>query len=310
MENNLIKADAEWDEEDPESMNIKNKVDKKLIEGASIGAKIKEYSWDEVEGCMNVLECDLIEASITPIPANESAFKLYLDYDMKNEVNFEYLKNSLQLKNKNDIMKNKIAATAETTIEASESTGAIAETTIEASENTEAIAETTIQKIEDNKIENEFFTILAKNLNIEMSDNSTKNQNLVLLEVKKYKDFYDKFESEKADRENQEIKNYIDMVIKNGVCKVDQKENLLKMSESGFDTLKKFIDSLPKPVKLAQEIKNFQEKEDKIAKERIDWTMVMWMEKDPEGLKMHQDMQDETWIKLTKTRLPEGPRIK
>lgn len=81
VEDNKILADAEFDEQDEMGKQIKHKVEQGYIRGASSGIRIKvtsEQNGDIKTGQKRptVMESELVEASITPIPANKNALKL------------------------------------------------------------------------------------------------------------------------------------------------------------------------------------------------------------------------------------------
>jgi len=78
VEGTQLKADAVFDEEDPEAVKIYKKVSKGDIKGCSVGLiplKIEEsLNSDEFD---SLIKSKLKEASVTPLPSNESAVKLY-----------------------------------------------------------------------------------------------------------------------------------------------------------------------------------------------------------------------------------------
>lgn len=78
VEGTQLKADAVFDEEDPEAVKIYKKVSKGDIKGCSVGLiplKIEEsLNSDESD---SLIKSKLKEASVTPLPSNESAVKLY-----------------------------------------------------------------------------------------------------------------------------------------------------------------------------------------------------------------------------------------
>lgn len=78
VEGTQLKADAVFDEEDPEAVKIYKKVSKGDIKGCSVGLiplKIEE-SFNGVEPDA-LTKSKLKECSVTPLPSNESAVKLY-----------------------------------------------------------------------------------------------------------------------------------------------------------------------------------------------------------------------------------------
>lgn len=78
IEGTQLKADAVFDEEDPEAVKIYKKVSKGDIKGCSVGLiplKIEEsLNSDEADA---LIKSKLKEASVTPLPSNENAVRLY-----------------------------------------------------------------------------------------------------------------------------------------------------------------------------------------------------------------------------------------
>lgn len=72
-------ADASFDEKDPEALKMYEKVEQNMLNCTSIGFQITDvtYGIDGYENYPVIIECSLKEASLTPIPANESAIRLY-----------------------------------------------------------------------------------------------------------------------------------------------------------------------------------------------------------------------------------------
>lgn len=78
----LIATD-DFDTEDPEAMLISGKVDRKYIKGCSIGIKILKVAKEMINGEMTpvVTSCILKEASVTPLPSNKNAVRIYDEND-------------------------------------------------------------------------------------------------------------------------------------------------------------------------------------------------------------------------------------
>jgi hypothetical protein len=82
VENNMLLADAEFDEDDEFAMKVKAKVEKGHIRMASAGLDPKEWSEDEkhmLPGQKNptLTISEIVEASIADIGANKNALRLY-----------------------------------------------------------------------------------------------------------------------------------------------------------------------------------------------------------------------------------------
>lgn len=69
-------AVMEFDEEDEEANRIKGKVERKMLNAASIGFIIKKWSYDEENDTFIVEECELLEYSIVTVPSNPDALAL------------------------------------------------------------------------------------------------------------------------------------------------------------------------------------------------------------------------------------------
>ena len=295
-ENGCLKASVAWDETDEEALKIKSKVDKGLIKGASIGALIKEYSLDEENDCINILKCELYEVSITPIPADKKALKFYINEG--EETNFEYLKNSIinnkienemkkieEVKNKELITNQEIQEEINKitdTVELSFIENTIEEKVIE----NEIKVENIENQIEIENKEESFISRLAKNLNITLTENSLKNENILLLKVDEYKKTIEKIEKDR-------IENYVNNAISSGKVKKEQKLNLLKLANNDFETIKNLIDSLPGLVKLSDRIA-----QETIKNDRKDWKFSQWVKNDYTGLLALKDLDPEQYDKL------------
>ena len=77
VENDQLKADAVFDEDDEFAMSIANKVEKGIIKGCSIGFSIKRIETGYSSDPDVITESVLKECSICAIPANKNALRLY-----------------------------------------------------------------------------------------------------------------------------------------------------------------------------------------------------------------------------------------
>jgi len=75
-------AEPDFDMEDDASKKIAGKVERGFVNGASIGI---QFDWDmlqkQPDGEWELIECELLEASICAIPSNASALRLYAATD-------------------------------------------------------------------------------------------------------------------------------------------------------------------------------------------------------------------------------------
>lgn len=79
VEGTQLIAEAIFDETDPEALKMFSKVEQGMLNCVSIGFCIEEvqYGMPGNEDVPIVIKCSLKEASLTPIPSNESALRLY-----------------------------------------------------------------------------------------------------------------------------------------------------------------------------------------------------------------------------------------
>jgi len=102
--NNLIvsgsqlKADTEFDTEDPDALKISGKVDRGFIKGTSMGIIPLDAEYKDMPGLGSVLvitSWELLEASICAVPSNKAALRLYAK-DGKTVLKSEEIKLSLE----------------------------------------------------------------------------------------------------------------------------------------------------------------------------------------------------------------------
>lgn len=98
VENGKMKATAVFDEGDPVAAEKQRKVKAGFLRGTSIG--IIPYKMEEIGDEFVLTDWELIEASITPIPSDAGAVRLY--NEKREVITFEQLKLSFTNNNKND----------------------------------------------------------------------------------------------------------------------------------------------------------------------------------------------------------------
>lgn len=297
-------AEPEFDVEDPNATMVAKKIDKGLIKGCSIGILVEEVLPDENMNLV-VLSSKLKECSITALPSNTNAVKLYYNINgveqlmTKDELVTFSLKNKTinmsELENKDveDVITNDNVDTTEETItetetneteettdvvESTESTEVIEESVIEATDATtdETEEEVIVEKVED-VVELSLTDRMLKLLNVSVSDNQ-KVENVILLTIQglqsKVKEYDEIIEKQKKS----EIEKYVDLNIASGKIKI-KKEEALSLATSNFDTFKSLIDGFKVQVKLSDTIKEVEIKDEKRA-----WSFRDWEVKDPKGL--------------------------
>ena len=72
----VMTGEPVFDNEDPEAVKIEKKVVKNLVKGASIGI-LPLKAVMGADGIPDVTESELVEITITPLPSNKGAIKLY-----------------------------------------------------------------------------------------------------------------------------------------------------------------------------------------------------------------------------------------
>ncbi len=79
VEENLLIADEVFDVDDPESLKIKNKVDRNFLKGASLGIYPLDAEVELRDGKeeLVVTRWELLEGSIVSVPSNGNAIRLY-----------------------------------------------------------------------------------------------------------------------------------------------------------------------------------------------------------------------------------------
>jgi HK97 family phage prohead protease len=78
IENGALVIEVEFDEEDPFAAMIRSKYERGFLHGVSVGFKPREYTKMD-DGGYRYLECDLMEVSAVPVPANPMALQLAAD---------------------------------------------------------------------------------------------------------------------------------------------------------------------------------------------------------------------------------------
>lgn len=79
IEDDNLKADAEFDEADPEAAKVKGKVDRGFVKGASIGLLFEPSALKkQPDGVWDLEAAEILEASICAVPSNGAALKLYV----------------------------------------------------------------------------------------------------------------------------------------------------------------------------------------------------------------------------------------
>ncbi|SZD72758.1 phage prohead protease, HK97 family [Candidatus Ornithobacterium hominis] len=90
-ENGKLTADTEFDIEDPHANIIAGKVERGLINGASMGISFSKNDFSYENGELVLNQCELYEASIVAIPSNTNAIRLRMDDEDLTEMDIKEL---------------------------------------------------------------------------------------------------------------------------------------------------------------------------------------------------------------------------
>lgn len=110
IDDGKLKADPVFDVDDPAAAEIARKVEKGFLRGASIG--IIPFKMEEVDGEFVLTDWEQLEASVTAIPSDAGAVRLY--NEEREEITIEQFKLSFSNTQNNNPMENTILLTAAT----------------------------------------------------------------------------------------------------------------------------------------------------------------------------------------------------
>jgi HK97 family phage prohead protease len=264
IENDQLLGVPTFDEDDEFSLQIKSKVEKGLINGASIGIIIKQY--EIVDDIVYVLKSNIYEISLTAIPANVGARKIFY---MDKEVELDDLKLNLENinKEKNIIDMNNLEQEFNTKISLKD------------------------QEIELKNGEINDLKSRLESLELSMNNLLTLKDNEIMELSLKVDDFIKK---EKTNKINEMVKNALnDNKITN-----DQVELYIKLGENEYESTLEILNSL-KPLvseplnKLIEDNKGTINSADK-------WTFSQWVKNNPKGLMDMKEEDPDTYWKLYK----------
>jgi HK97 family phage prohead protease len=196
-------------EGDEEANKYKNKVDKGVIRACSVGFEPKKvvYGYEGFPDCPVVTEWDLIECSITPMPANGNALKLYKDGEQLKLNDTEIKDYLVKLSLPGDAPNNQPTKTMnkEKLIMLAGLLGLAAD----ASEDSVIAA---VKKMIEDKVASE-----------------TKLATL------------------SADLKKKEVEMLVDAAITSKKLKAEQRESFIELGAGNIDSLKKVLDNMPVP---------------------------------------------------------------
>lgn len=257
FESNII-AEASFDIDDDEALKIMKKVEKGLINGTSIGFSVLEKDVDE-QGNLIITKSLLKEASITPLPANVNAIKLY---DNGIELTAEdIITLSLQQKNKSQKM----------------------DTLKKLMEILNVKEEEILDKVKNILKDNETFVINIEEKQELINKNSVKTEEVIKTQKEKIEELQKSIDEMNKKEKEIEIKELIDKAIEDGKILEEQKEEYTQLSLSNLDIVKNLIEKSPKIN--SNKITDVIEKEEKDKDPKLEWTFDEWSKNDPIGLR-------------------------
>jgi len=211
-----MEATLIWDEVDDETMKIKSKVDGGFINGCSVGLKVNEYAIDEECDCLIINKSELLECSITPLPADKNALKLYVNDEELTKEKVDYLYNSLKTKD----------------------------------------LEPELPSIDYETHYTSLIDRALKVMNLSIGNEMVINENTILLKmgelIKENNEYKEKF----INIEEQKKVKYIEDAVKVGKITLKQKEKYLKLAKQDWESVKELIDSMSNQVMLKDIIEN------------------------------------------------------
>jgi len=259
-EDNKLIGDAIFDDDDPEALKIKKKVEKGLINGSSIGFTIKEREFLD-DGTMIVTKSRLREASITPIPANEQAVKLFNE-DGVELTDEAIISLSMENKNKQQDM--------DTIKQLLDMLGVDEDKIVEAVKG----LKDSVSAIETNIEEKQ--TLINSNSDEYQLSLTERDAKITELNVE--------LQGMKDKELEGEISGMIDVAIEEGKILEAQKDEYTTLSKTNFDLVKSIFEKSPKinHNKITELIGDDKIELKKSPKDS--WTFNDWSRKDPKGL--------------------------
>jgi hypothetical protein len=229
---NCLQYKPVFDMEDEDAAAIAGKVERGFLKGASMGLLIDYDSFVlEPNGKWLLTKCELVEGSITPVPSNAGALRLYVQKDGKlhlmadDEIKLclSACTQELQLENKNTAMKKVILSVA-----------ALVALGLEQHNTSDGVDATTIEGA-INKLKQESDTLKLKLSTAEAALNSYKQAEEVKL--------------------NAEVDSFVASVIPSKYDEA-QRENITKLAKSDLAFAKKMADLVPAKASLSGKVNN------------------------------------------------------
>ncbi len=272
-EGNLLTAEPEFDEGDPDALKIKGKVERGYLRGASPGIIILAAEWRENPATKEqetyVTDWELFEASTVSVPSNAGALTLRI-YDNNRQLVKDadvkgYVENIIRLGISSKNIKN-ITTNVDMNTEMKLTAEALVALGIQDTADAVAVSA----------------AIIA--LKVKADNAEKKVQELT--------------EKAEADRKKT-AEEMVGLAIQEGRITADKKEAFIRLALADPETTKATLDAIPAKQSLSAQLRGIAGG-DVIPAERKNWTLLQWMKNDMPGLKRLQIEEPATYEEIKK----------
>ncbi len=272
-EGNLLTAEPEFDEGDPDALKIKGKVERGYLRGASPGIIILAAEWRENPATKEqetyVTDWELFEASTVSVPSNAGALTLRI-YDNNRQLVKDadvkgYVENIIRLGISSKNIKN-ITTNVDMNTEMKLTAEALVALGIQDTADAVAVSA----------------AIIA--LKVKADNAEKKVQELT--------------EKAEADRKKT-AEEMVGLAIQEGRITADKKEAFIRLALADPETTKATLDAIPAKQSLSAQLRGIAGG-DVIPAERKNWTLLQWMKNDMSGLKRLQIEEPATYEEIKK----------
>lgn len=285
IDNGVGFADVYFDEDDDKAISIRNKVQKGHLKTTSISIAFNgEDVLMNADGVPTITKSRLREISITPIPANKNAILQSLSIDDEKNV----FNDSILYLNAELYLNDEVIAVENNIIEEM-----INYEQFNVSNEAELVEKFNLlnNSINESNAKIEANELLLSDLNAKLEALSVEKDSIIeSLNVKA-----SELEAKLSNFETKEKETFIDEAISEGKFNIDQRESLIKLSESNFDLVKEMISKAVVIKAPKIDIIN------KVNKNKVEnnsdtstWNFNDWVRKDYDGLmKLREEDKSE-----------------
>ncbi len=254
-EGNLLIADPEFDEGDPEAVKVKGKVERGYLKGASVGIIINAAEWrtnptTEVEELF-VTDWELFEVSLVSVPSNAGALTLKIYDGQCRAISEDHIRGHIE-----EIVKLSLSEKNTKTIKN--------ESEMEIKLTAEALVALGVKEGADGTAISAAVLKMKKDLETATGDLATEKEKTL--------------KAKKAQAEG-----LVDLAVKAGKIPADRKEQFVKLALADYDTAKATLEAIPEKQSLGAQIKTVVGG-DAVPEGRENWTLLKWMKEDMAGL--------------------------